>query len=243
MKTVVGLYEHIDDAYQAVDALKNAEFTRDDISVVSRDQNNEYSRYLDKSGDKGEHMGGSAGTGAGIGAVLGGIGGFLLSIGALAIPGVGPIIAAGPILATLTGAGMGAVAGGVVGALVGLGIPEEDATTFAEGVKNGGTLVVVHCQDNLADEAARIMDQYNPVDISDNAENFQDWSASGKGQGQGQGKGWNADQREYDRTYQNERANIPVTGEESFGQEDTMDVDEEESDYPRHSRVYSHRDR
>jgi hypothetical protein len=239
MKTVVALFEHIDDAYHAVDALKNAEFTRDDISVISQDANNEYSRYLDK-GDKGEHVGDGAGTGAGIGAVLGGLGGFLLSIGALAIPGVGPIIAAGPILATLTGAGVGAVAGGVVGALVGLGIPEDDAHTFAEGVKRGGTLVVVHTQDGLADRAASILDRFSPVDISENAENLQDWTATGTGQNR------NLGQREYDRTYRQERENIPVTGEEDFGQtKDALDedVNDADMDYPHRSRVYTHHER
>jgi uncharacterized membrane protein len=238
MKTVVALFNHLDDAYHAVDALKNEGFTRDDISLVSRDQNNEYSRYLSTRDQKSENVGGGAATGAGVGAVLGGIAGFLVSIGALAIPGIGPIVAAGPILATLTGAGMGAAAGGVVGALVGLGIPEEDAGYYAEGVKGGGSLVVVHTNAERADRAARILDRFSPAEVRRSSGTMAEdqWSTTGKDKGT-----WSTEQRERERDYH--RENIPVTGEQSYDDSEEFLDEADEDAYPRRSRVYGDRER
>ena len=104
-------------------------------------------------------------AGAGIGAVLGGLGGLLIGLGALAIPGVGPVLAAGPIVATLVGAGVGAAAGGLIGALVDAGVPEEQANLYAEGVRRGGTLVTVSTSDQNADRAVGILNDHDPVDI------------------------------------------------------------------------------
>ena len=213
MKSVVGLFDHVEDAYQAVDALKNTGFTGEDISVVSRDANNEYSRYLDKDQQKtgkSEDVSGGAAAGAGVGAVLGGLGGFLVSIGALAIPGIGPVVAAGPILATLAGAGVGAVAGGIVGALVDLGIPEEEAHTYAEGVKRGGTLVVVRTSDEMADQAASILDRFNPVDLGRRSESWRqnNWSRFDE-----TSQDWDADQIDRERAYYRDQQSIPVTGD------------------------------
>jgi hypothetical protein len=236
MKSVVGLFDHMNDAYQAVDALKSAGFTRDDISVVSRDANNEYSKYLNKDQQKsgqGNEAGEGAAAGAGIGAVLGGLGGFLLSIGALAIPGIGPVIAAGPILATLTGAAAGAAAGGIVGALVGLGIPEEEAHTYAEGIKRGGTLVVVRTRDEMADRAASILDRFNPVDINRRSES---WKQKNWSRFDTNSQNWNSDQIERERTYNREQENIPVTGNQNTTYNPSGDLNQENT--PRRSRIY-----
>src|SRR5690606_38716981 len=125
--------------------------------------------------EPGEHMGSEmgsgaaegAGVGAGIGAVLGGLGGLLVGLGALTIPGIGPVIAAGPLAAALTGlagAGAGAVAGGVtgglIGALTGLGVPEENAQYYAEGIRRGGVLVTARVADNRTSEAVDILNRY-----------------------------------------------------------------------------------
>jgi hypothetical protein len=116
-----------------------------------------------------DHVGGDvatgAATGAGTGAVLGGIAGLLVGAGALAIPGIGPIVAAGPLAAALTGAGLGAAAGGLIGALAGWGIPEEEAGLYAEGVRRGGTLVGVTAEGARVQKAADILERNGAVDI------------------------------------------------------------------------------
>lgn len=165
MQTVVGLYRRFEDAQQAVRALRDDGFRSEDVSLIASDREGNYARHLE-SGET-EDVGSGAAAGAGVGAVLGGLGGLLVGLGALAIPGIGPVIAAGPIATTLAGAGIGAVAGGLVGALVDMGIPEEHANWYVEGVKQGGTLVVVRAQEDRADHAVSILNRFNPVDIDD----------------------------------------------------------------------------
>jgi hypothetical protein len=94
----------------------------------------------------------------------------------LAIPGIGPVLVAGPIAATLIGAGVGAVTGGLIGALVDLGVPEEEAGYYAEGIRRGGTLVTLIVSDHMADHAIEIMDNHDPVDIE---ERVTSWQSSG----------------------------------------------------------------
>jgi hypothetical protein len=106
MKTVVGTYDNIQTAYAVANDLVSAGYSRNDISVVAHDAKNEYAGYID---DGYVETDDDVAKGAGIGAAIGGIGGLLVGLGALAIPGVGPVIAAGPLLAALTGAGVGAV--------------------------------------------------------------------------------------------------------------------------------------
>lgn len=110
-------------------------------------------------------VGSEVAEGAGIGALIGGLGGLLVGLGALAIPGVGPIIAAGPILAAITGAGLGAVTGGMVGALVDLGIPDTEAQVYAEGVRRGYNMVAVQAPESRVDQAKLIMDRAGLVDM------------------------------------------------------------------------------
>ena len=109
----------------------------------------------------------AAGAGALTGGVIGGAVGLLAGIGTLAIPGLGPFLAAGPIVAALGGVAAGAAAGGVVGALVGLGIPESEAKVYEERLKEGGYLVAVHVQDSeIADICRGIMKRNNLDDVS-----------------------------------------------------------------------------
>ncbi|MBY4590059.1 general stress protein [Rhizobium redzepovicii] len=160
MRTVTGLFDDYTDASSAVSALESAGIPSSDISIVS---NNADSRH-------GEHSnaGEGAGTGAGIGAVVGGAGGLLTGLGLMAIPGVGPVVAAGWLAATAAGAAAGAVAGGATGGIIGAmtssGVSDEDANVYAEGVRRGGSLVTARVQDALVPEAEAILKQSNWVD-------------------------------------------------------------------------------
>jgi hypothetical protein len=167
-KTLVALYDTFDDAQTSVQDLMEGGFRRDDISVVAADEHGQYEPLAGTGGA------GGLGEGAGLGAVLGGVAGLLVGLGALAIPGIGPVLAAGPLAATLTGAGIGAVTGGLIGALVDVGIPEEEARSYAEGVRHGGTLVTVRSSDQLVDRAKDILNRRHPVDIHQRANQWQD---------------------------------------------------------------------
>jgi uncharacterized protein (TIGR02271 family) len=150
--TVVGLFQERQQAELAIQQLQDAGFTNDQIGVLMQDREGQ----KDLADSTGTKVSESAASGAIGGGVAGGIVGLLAGIGALAIPGVGPIIAGGALASTLAGAGIGAAAGGLLGALVGMGIPEEDARYFEEGLRAGGVLVTVQA-DNRADEARRIL--------------------------------------------------------------------------------------
>jgi len=118
-------------------------------------------------------------TGAGTGAVLGGTLGWLVGIGSLAIPGLGPFIAAGPIMAALAGAGVGGTLGGVVGALVGMGIPEYEAKRYEGRVKSGGILLSVHCDNSeWTKKAKEILEATGAEDVSSTGEAGADFSKS-----------------------------------------------------------------
>ncbi len=137
--TVVGLFDDQPTAEQAIQRLKSAGFTEQQIGVAVRDR--EQQQALTES--TGTQTAEGATTGAVSGGVVGGVVGLLAGVGALAIPGIGPIIAGGALASTLAGAGIGAAAGGLLGALVGMGIPEEDARHFERGFQEGGVLVTV----------------------------------------------------------------------------------------------------
>ncbi|RHW41494.1 hypothetical protein D1B31_07160 [Neobacillus notoginsengisoli] len=143
-KRIVGVYDNGDEAVRAIEDLKAQGYDRDAISVVARDRDDidEIHEETDTKAEEG------LATGAATGGVLGGLAGFLAGVGALAIPGVGPILAAGPIAATLTGAAVGAGAGGLAGALIGMGIPEDEANRYESDVKAGKILVLVDEDEN-----------------------------------------------------------------------------------------------
>jgi uncharacterized membrane protein len=146
--TVVGLFPNQADAERAIQRLKQEGFSESQIGVAIKDRG-EQKELIEGTGTQAAE---GAATGAIGGGVLGGVIGLLASVGALAIPGVGPIIAGGTLASTLAGAGIGAAAGGLLGALVGMGVPEEDARHFDEGFRAGGTLVTVDAGDR-AEEA------------------------------------------------------------------------------------------
>jgi hypothetical protein len=139
-------------AESAVDRLIAAGFSNQDVSVLMSDK--ETAREL--AAEKNTKAPEGTTTGVGVGGVVGGTLGLLAGIGALAIPGVGPLIAAGPIMAGLAGLGVGGAVGGLVGALVGMGIPEYEAKRYEGRVKDGGILVSVHC--DTSEEISRAKD-------------------------------------------------------------------------------------
>src|ERR1700745_223078 len=149
---VYGIYRTRELAETAVDRLTTSGFRNEDISVLLQDNvgTKDFAHKKDTKAPEGTT------TGAVAGGAIGGTLGLLAGIGALAIPGVGPLIAAGPIMATLAGVGTGGVVGGMVGALVGMGIPEFEAKRYEGRVKEGGTLLSVHC--NSSDEVSRAKD-------------------------------------------------------------------------------------
>jgi hypothetical protein len=141
---VYGIYPNRPTVERAVDALKEAGFRNADISVLLPESGGTKEFAVEKETKAPE----GAATGAGTGAVVGGALGWLVGIGLLAIPGVGPFIAAGPIMAALAGAGAGGLAGGIAGALIGMGIPEYEANRYEGRIKKGGILLSVHADDS-----------------------------------------------------------------------------------------------
>jgi uncharacterized protein (TIGR02271 family) len=138
-ETVVGLFADQPAAERGIEGLKVAGFSEQQIGVAVRDQQ----QQKDLTEGTGAQTAEGAATGAVSGGVLGGVVGLLAGVGALVIPGIGPIIAGGALASTLAGAGIGAAAGGIIGALAGMGVPEEDARHFERGFKQGGVLVTV----------------------------------------------------------------------------------------------------
>jgi len=174
---IVALYDDLSTAQQVVKALRDAGIPSADISLVALDAAGEYGKYITKTTTKvKDSTADGVDKGAGVGALVGGLGGLLVGLGALAIPGIGPVLAAGPLataVAAIVGAGVGAAAGGAVGGIIGglidLGIPEEQAHYYAEGIRRGGVLVTARTSDADTDRAHSIMDSYNPVNIEDRA--------------------------------------------------------------------------
>jgi len=164
---VFGIFKTESAAEIAVDQLLSAGFSNSDISALLPD--NETTRAF--AHEKHTKAPEGTATGAATGGIVGGTLGLLAGIGALAIPGVGPLIAAGPIVAALAGVGAGGAVGGLLGALVGMGIPEYEAKRFEGAVKNGGTLVSVHCDysDEIA-TAKRVLKQAGGEDIASSGE-------------------------------------------------------------------------
>jgi uncharacterized membrane protein len=176
--TLSALYDNATDAQNAVRDLVNNGFSREHISVVASDAAGEYAQYEGETTPESETL-----DGAGTGAVLGGMAGLVVGLAALAIPGVGPVLAAGPIASALLaagiGAGVGAAAGGLIGALVDMGVDEEQATYYAEGVRRGGTLITVQTEDHRVDEAMDILDSYDPIDLEERVSQWEEYGWEG----------------------------------------------------------------
>ena len=174
---VFGIYRQRANVEQAVDALKAAGFRNTDISVLFPENEGTKDFAHEKSTKAPE----GATAGAGTGALVGGTLGWLAGIGALAIPGLGPFIAAGPIMAALAGAGAGGAIGGLTGALVGMGIPEYEAKRYEGRVKEGGILLSVHSDDsNWTKRAKEILERTGAEDVSSTGEASADFAKSDK---------------------------------------------------------------
>src|SRR3712207_1522652 len=160
-RTVVGVFDGPNHAEMALNEQKNAGFSRNQVAVVARD-NRKTREMVENSGMGAE----GAGTGAFLGGITGGILGWLVGIGALAIPGLGPIVAAGALATTLGGAALGAVTGGLIGALVEAGVPEEHARDYEESVRQGRILLsVAAATRDQAEEAHRIFGRHGGADV------------------------------------------------------------------------------
>ncbi len=159
--TISRLYDNYSDAQRAVNDLEAAGVSHSDISIVANNSDNWYStdKKIDRDRDGVDDRAEGAGTGAGIGAGVGGAAGLLAGLGLLAIPGLGPVVAAGWLAATAVGAAAGAATGGVIGALTEAGVSKDDAETYAEGVRRGGTLVTARVAENDRTRLDAILDR------------------------------------------------------------------------------------
>ena len=177
-KTVTAMFDRYSDAAQAVSKLEAAGIPHSNISIVSNDST-ERSRYNATTGTRDhDDAATGAGTGATLGTAIGGGAGLLAGLGLLAIPGLGPVVAAGWLASTLVGAGAGAAAGGLIGSLAGAGIDEADAHTYAEAIQRGGTLVTVRTDDAHYSRAIDILDDEGTIDMN---EREASWRSEGWG--------------------------------------------------------------
>lgn len=174
---VFGIYPDYARVEAAVEALQVAQFRNTDISILLP----ENVGTKDFGHVKGTKASEGASTGGGSGMVIGGALGWLVGIGALAIPGLGPFLAAGPIVAALAGAGAGGAVGGLTGALVGVGIPEYEAKRYEGRVKDGGILLSVHADNSeWTAKAKELLERTGAKDVSSTAETKGDFSNTDK---------------------------------------------------------------
>jgi hypothetical protein len=156
MKTIARVYDTYGQARQVVADLEDSGIATADINLIANKYVCDETARIDEPS--------AAGPGAGVGAALGGTAGLLAGLGVIAIPGLGPVVAAGALAATAVGAAAGATTGGVVGALVSAGVPEQEAHVYCEAVRRGGTMVSVRVADDKADYVLQIMSRYEPID-------------------------------------------------------------------------------
>ena len=174
---VFGIFPSLAEAEHGVDALVAAGFRSDDMSVLAPDQKATKELAAEKNTKAPE----GTTTGVVAGGAVGGTLGLLVGLGALAIPGLGPFIAAGPIMAALAGVGAGAATGGLIGALVGMGIPEYEAKRYEGRIRRGGILLSVHCDDaDWAKRAKNILHQTGGEDVASTGEARADFAMTDK---------------------------------------------------------------
>lgn len=179
---ITALFDHYDEAAKALGKVEAEGVPHSDIAIVSS-RDSERRAGAAAGGDTGrasvapDHDATtSTGAGAAFGGALGGGAGLLAGLGLIAIPGTGPVLAAGWLVATLTGASIGAASGGLLGALTGAGLSHADAEAYAEGLRRGGTLLTVLAEGAIADRVADILKRSGSIDLDDRA---RDWRALG----------------------------------------------------------------
>ena len=166
--TTVCVFESGDKAHEAVRDLLANGITRGEISVFAHDSRGELSRELPETDDitkttDGTTVGQNVAVGGGIGA----LGGLLMGLGALAIPGIGPIVAAGPLAATLAGALTGAAGGGLIGALKDAGVPDSDAEFYGDALKKGGVVLTIHSDSSRTDQIDHILREHRAHEVGE----------------------------------------------------------------------------
>jgi len=174
-RTITYMYDDSDTARRVLSALESMGFTNNEVSVVR--QGGEDDSW--SSTREGDSVSDGATSGATLGLAAGAGAGLLTSLGVIAIPGLGPLVAAGVLATTLATAAAGAVTGGVLGALVDYGISEEDAPVYAEGIRRGGTVISVRADEARAGEAERIMRSHGHVDIRERASSYREQGWTG----------------------------------------------------------------
>jgi hypothetical protein len=177
MTSVAALFNTYEEADVALQALKEAGFGTEEITVLAR---KETLPEIPDESQTGERAKKNSGRGALTGGVVGGLSGLLVGLGSIMIPGLGPIIAGGALATligtTAAGAGLGAASGGIVGYLTGLGIPEDAAGIYAEGLKRGGLLIIVETDESRSEIARTVFENVNAVNIDRAAE---EWRSTG----------------------------------------------------------------
>ena len=171
MTRLFDTYEH---ATEAVADLEASGVPHNAISLIANNVDNRHgggTAPIEET-EPADAVADSAGTGASVGTVLGGGAGLLAGLGMLAIPGIGPVVAAGWLVATALGAGVGAASGGLLGSLIGAGVAETDAHAYAEGVRRGGTLVTVRADESQSGMVETILAKHATVDISTRADEY-----------------------------------------------------------------------
>jgi len=178
-RTIVRMFDDHAHATQAVHDLEAAGFSHDEVSIMAGDRRTDASST---HADNDTHADSGAGIGATLGTLLGGGAGLLAGLGSLAIPGVGPIVAAGWLVAAITGAGAGAAAGGLLGALTGSGVEEKDAHVYAESVRRGGSLVTVRADETRLAQAEAILARHATTDVRGREADYRagGWNAYGE---------------------------------------------------------------
>jgi len=191
--SVVGLFDTSNEAQNAIQELVNSGVPREQISLVSSHASGSNANADVRESnistatreDNGTVDGTSVGENVAAGTLFGGLGGLLIGLGALAIPGIGPVVAAGPIAAALAGAGFGALGGGVIGGLKQAGVPEHEADVYAEAVRRGGTIVTVHSGENQSDRVSDILNRNGAVDVDERGTQYRQSGWSGFDQNAG----------------------------------------------------------
>jgi hypothetical protein len=168
MATISRLYKDYDTGARAVAELERSGIPHSDISIIANNESGWFDKHgskrIDRDADGTDDRAEGAAAGAGIGATLGGGAGLLAGLGLLAIPGIGPVVAAGWLASTAAMAAAGGATGGLIGALTQSGLGEDEAHAYAESVRQGGTLVTARVDDSRAAAAEAIMDRHNPTD-------------------------------------------------------------------------------